>query len=356
MNDKPASAKNPALKVQSAQEKVMFGKDAKNEPQRAIIFMPGIDNAYTEAEKGGITTRQTPSKAPAKRTPTTKVVKKVKKKPVKKPTKKAAVKALSPARRSEALAKSVVSDFSDRLIKEAKTRGGYLSVSDLELLNKDFQKKASELEVAFEKSFEEYIQDHERKSWVNSRRRPFDRMLVKTFSHLLEDDSRKIKRSKYVSRRMLPGFFVALNLMLGTDVRNDYQGKCRAITKLATQQNGKEFDWDDIYENEDARAIAFDALVEIASNFSDLKKRREWFVDLVNSNLNATSAEADEDIKNWTMSAQGFDEFFDALMSELRIAVSMEAGRSLITRRHSAETTEKLVALMKKLAPSARST
>ena len=76
---------------------------------------------------------------------------------------------------------------------------------------------------------------------------------------------------------MLPGFFVALNLMLGSDIRESYQGKCRAIVKIARKQEGEEFDWDDIYQHEDARAIAFDALIDIASNFRDFAKRREWF-------------------------------------------------------------------------------
>jgi len=328
----------------------MFGKPVAGTPQRAEIITPDKDGAYKDVKKGGISTRQvkpvTPKPAAAQN------------KPVKPPTKQAAKtapakkkkkKKKSPAQESQELAESVVLSFTYRLIDEARAKGGYLSVSDLKELNKDFEKKTEEMKVAIEKSFDDYITDHERKSWLNSRTRPFDRMLVKTFSHLLEDESRKIKRSELVSRRMLPGFFVALNLMLGTDIRDSYQGKCRAIVKIIGQQNGRDFDWDDIYENEDARAIVFDALVDIASNFSDLNKRRDWFVDLINSHQESQGGPVDEEIEPWAITHEGFDEFFQALMSELRVAVSMEAGRSLITRRRDEETTKNLIKLIKKL-------
>ena len=154
---------------------------------------------------------------------------------------------------------------------------------------------------------------------------------------------------------MLPGFFVALNLMLGTDIRDSYQGKCRAIVKIIGQQNGQDFDWDDIYDNEDARAIVFDALVDIAGSFADLNKRRDWFVDLINSHLESPGIDMDEESQAWSITPEGFDEFFEALMSELRVAVSMEAGRSLITRRRDEKTTENLIRLMKKLGRPATS-
>jgi len=351
MNKKPETAKNPALKIKAAQEKIMFGKPVADEPQRAEIIMPGKNGAYNDVKKGGISTRQV---KPAKPKPVAAPRQPVK--PAAKPATKQAAKSVpvkkkkkSPAQESQELAEGVVLSFTYRLIDEARAKGGYLSVSDLKELNKDFEEKTAEMKVAIEKSFDDYIADHERKSWLNSRTRPFDRMIVKSFSHLLEDESRKIKRSKLVSRRMLPGFFIALNLMLGTDIRDSYQGKCRAIVKIIGQRNGNDFDWDDIYDNEDARAIVFDALVDIAGNFSDLNKRRDWFVDLVNSHLENPGDVEDEESQAWAFTPEGFDEFFQALMSELRVAVSMEAGRSLVTRRRDEKTTENLIKLIKKM-------
>ena len=84
MNDKPNQAKNPALKIQAAREKVMFGEAANSEPQRAEIIMPGKDKSYSQVSKGGIASRQAPARkpgvkpAPAKNKPATKQVKKTK--------------------------------------------------------------------------------------------------------------------------------------------------------------------------------------------------------------------------------------------------------------------------------------
>ncbi len=339
MNDKTTPAKNPALKVQAAREKIMFGKAVEAAPQRAEIIQPGKDKAYTQKEKGGIAAKPVKAKKKAAKP----IAKKTKAKAKPRPKK------VSPAEQSQNLAEEVVLSFTYKLIDEARAKGGYLSVADLKTLNKDFQNKTADMKLAIEKSFEDYVVDHDRKSWSNSRTRPFDRMMVKTFSHLLEDESRRIKRSELISRRMLPGFFVALNLMLGADMREAYQGKCRAIVKIVGQRTDGDFDWDDIYENEDARAIAFDALVDIAGNFSDLNKRRGWFIDLVNSHLAPVTETAEGEAEAWALNAAGFDEFFEALTSELRVAVSMQAGRSLITRRRDAETTASITKLMKKL-------
>jgi uncharacterized protein (DUF2249 family) len=55
---------------------------------------------------------------------------------------------------------------------------------------------------------------------------------------------------------MLPGFFLAINLMLGDDVIEDQQARYRAIIKQLQETNGDAFEWVDAYEDPEADRLA----------------------------------------------------------------------------------------------------
>lgn len=350
-------------------EKIHVGKPVRPEPQRADIFMPGDGNNYGQSMKGGLTTAQPkpaakrtasqivnvkadvkPQAAPPKPAAKPKAAQKPKKNPpvpgraIPKKTKK---RTPSPEEQTEQLAQSVVSTFTSRLTEEANAKGGYLSVQDLHALNKEFEQKTEELKTVFKKSFEDYVSAREKASWDQARKFPFDRMIVKTFSYMLESDSRKLRRSDSVSRRILPGFFMALSMVLGPDKMEAYQGKCRAVVKLIKKAYGDKFEWEDIYESDDARAIVIDALIDVAHGFDDIDKRAEWFIDLVNTHLPPVDDSLTQTEAEWIFTAEGFKQFFRALMSDLNEALDSEAGRLLITRRHGVDETIELITLLK---------
>ena len=351
-------------------EQIHVGEARQPEPQRAEIFMPGAGNAYGPASQGGVTTAQVkPVAKPAakpvakKRTASQiasvkadvkpKVAAKTAKKnppvPGRKIPAKTKKRVPSPEEQTQELAQSVVSSFTSRLTEEANAKGGYLSVQDLEVLNKEFEQKTTELKATLDKSFEDYVSAREKASWDQSRKYPFDRMIVKTFSYMLETDSRKLRRSDSVSRRILPGFFMALSMILGPDQMEAYQGKCRAVVKLVKKAYGNKFEWEDIYESDDARAIVIDALIDIAHSFDDIDKRSGWFIDMVNSHLPPADDKTTQTEAEWTFTTEGFKQFLRALLSDLNEALESEGGRLLITRRHGVDETVELVALMKSL-------
>ena len=348
--------------------------------------MPNKGNNYGPATKGGVTTKQTEPAMPKPATPVAKPAAKrtassivgVKSdvtanapapKPATKPAAKAApavtkksppmpgrkspdktkMRTPAPEEQTQQLAESMVSGFTDRLTQEAIAKGGSLSVQDLEALNQEFKQQTQELKGVLDKSFEDYVTARERASWSQSRKYPYDRMIVKTFSYMLEDDGRKLKSSDSVSRRILPGFFMALTMILGPDKLEAYQGKCRAVVKLVKKAYGKKFEWEDVYESDDARAIVIDSLIDIAHSFSDMERRSEWFIDMVNAHLPPPDDKTTQTEAEWAFTPEGFRLFFNALMSDLNDALESEGGRLLITRRHGVEETIELVELMKSL-------
>jgi len=349
------------------------------EPLRADIFMPGLGNTYGKSSKGGIASQHVqPAAKPAVKKKVSEIASLKASPPAVPPPAQPAVKPAvqpvaatpakksppvpgrkipqkkskrtpSPEQRTQQLAKSVVSTFTSRLTEEATAKGGFLSIQDLESLNQEFEQKTEELKTVLEKSFEDYVSAREKASWDLSRKYPFDRMIVKTFSDMLETDSRKLRRSDSVSRRILPGFFMALTMILGPDKLDSYQGKCRAVVKLVKKAYGDKFEWEDIYENDDARAIVIDALIDIAHGFDDIDRRAPWFIDMINSHLPPPDEKTTQTEAEWTFTSDGFKQFFKALMSDLNDALESEGGRLLITRRYSVEETIELVALMKGL-------
>ncbi len=361
-------------------ENILYGQAKPPAPKRAEIFMPGKGNSYGPASKGGVTTEQVkPAAKPPASPPVAKktasqivgVKADVTPKAAAAPTARAPAPAAkpklstpmpgrkipqktkkripSPEEQTKQLAQSVVSSFTSRLTAEATAKGSYLSVQDLQSLNQEFEQKTDELKQVLEKSFEDYVSAREKSSWDQARKYPFDRMIVKTFSDMLETDSRKLRRSDSVSRRILPGFFMALTMILGPDRLEAYQGKCRAVVKLVKRAYGDKFEWEDIYESDDARAIVIDALIDIAHGFDDIDKRAVWFIDMVNSHLPPADDKTTQTEAEWTFSTEGFKQFFRALMSDLNDALDSEGGRLLITRRHGVEETVELVSLMKGL-------
>lgn len=336
-------------------ERIHVGQARRPAPQRAEIFMPGEGNTYARSTKGGINTRQVkpaakqPAAKPAAKPVAARKPKRNPPVPGRKIPQKTRKRIPSPEEQTRQLAQSVVSSFTSRLTEEATARGGYLSVQDLQSLNSEFEQKTDELKSVLDKSFEDYVSAREKASWDQSRKYPFDRMIVKTFSYMLETDSRKLRRSDSVSRRILPGFFMALSMILGPDKIEAYQGKCRAVVKLVKKAYGDKFEWEDIYESDDTRAIVIDALIDIVHGFDDIDRRAAWFIDLVNSHLPPADDQTTQTEAGWTFTSAGFKQFFKALISDLSEALESEGGRLLITRRHGVEETVELVALMKSL-------
>ncbi len=303
--------------------------------QRAEIFTPG-QGGYRKTGYGGLTDRIAKPKSVGRSQPQPAAPPQPAPKPAPKPAAKPKMPVdASPAGQSKAMAETVVGSFVDQLTKKAQASGGYLTVQDLQTMNKEFQEKAVALQSVFERSFEDYVEARERSSWDQSRNFPFDRLIVKKFSYLFEKGKALITGKNTLSRRMLPGFFMAVNMMMGPDATEDYQEKCRKIVNAIREKRGQAFTWDDAYKNAAADKVVQDAMITIALQFENLEKRSIWFIDLVNNHL----APADEDAPDalWQMSQGAFMRFFDALLSDLMAIVETEGGRMDITKRYGVE-------------------
>jgi len=233
---------------------------------------------------------------------------------------------------SKALATTMVESFVERMKAEAQAKGGDLTVQDMENMQDYFDRQAQALSGALENSFEVYIKARERSVWDSQRNFPFDRLMVKKFSGLFRDG--EALGADDLCRRMLPGFFVALGMMLGPKVVDGYQEKLRAVVDRVRGDGTTVFNWDDVYKDRTAKTLAPNAEVEVAQHFDEFEKRAQWFITMVNGHLTPVEAGAHANVIGWEITEPGFKHFLHALMTDLRAQLDTDSGKMAITKKY----------------------
>jgi len=305
-------------------------QDASNE--QAVKFTRGASGrVYGAKDKDG-------TEAPPQQPAPIKAVKKVKKKVKKKVAKKAAPAKAAPApapktakEHSQVLAQTVVTSFTDRLKLEAGKKGGMLSVEDIENLNEEFEKKMGALETVFEASFNQFLKSREKESdEIVPKSMPFNRLLISRFARFFKDG--------IVSRRILPGFNMAIGMMLGQELLDGYQDRCRGIMKRLGNGNEDNCDLQEYYYDKEAGEVALDAQIAMTFHFKNFDRRVEWFVDLVNDHLAPAAADADAKEKEFQFSKGMLVRILDAMLTDLKETISTEGGRLAITKQYGVDT------------------
>ena len=304
--------------------------------ERAEIFKPNGKSAYERHGEGGTSSarpRQAPAPAPkpAAAAPAAKAATTA----APPPTEGSSAKA-----QGQALAETVVGAMVDRMAALAQSKGGTLTIADIQNMGTEFQQQTSALSTVFEQTLTQTARAASGQSWDQVRKAPFDRIIVKTFSHMFADGTQLRDQKKGLSRRMLPGFFMALNMMLGEENVRALQDKCRDILDTLRQTKDGDFQWDYFYENTEARALVVDAMITMALHFENLGRREAWFLDLVNSHLGPAD-DPGSPAAHWQLTAPAFyrllNAMFDCLKKELK-----GDGRAAILDRHGNEKIAKL--------------
>ncbi len=255
----------------------------------------------------------------------------------------------TPGNQSQALAETVVASFLDRLKAEAKRNGGMLTIQDLDNLEGEFAKKAEALQIVFEKTFEDKKRGQKPPAWQSPRDFPFNRLIVEKFSSMFSGEDQLMDDEYAVSRRILPGFFLAVNMMMGEDLVEEFQDRCRVIIDRLGDDD--DFQWSDLYADPEGKLVSLDAQVTLAYHFENLEKRAAWFVDLINSHM---APPAEEGGTEWQFSERGFLHFLGFLLSDLKETLSTETGRMYITKRHGVDACVTLAEILKDVESGAR--
>lgn len=247
------------------------------------------------------------------------------------------------AAQSKVLAETIVFSFTDRLKSEAIKAGGWLTIADIERLAGEFERKRTQLEAMFRQTFEIYVQARERAAFDHARQYPFDRLLVNTFAELFKPARNDLDGLDRVTRKVLPGFFMALDRMVPAEKIEAFQARCRTILNRLAQGDERVLDWSALYANPEANDLLLDALVALAPYFEALDKRRQWFLPLVNDNL---QPDLEDD---WQLTPKGFNTMVLLMFEPLRKTLISAPERAKLSMRHGAAECSRLQLMLEKM-------
>jgi len=253
----------------------------------------------------------------------------------------------TPREHSRVIAKTVVGSFVDRMKTEAERKGGTLTLKDIEALDQEFAEKTAALEVLFEKTFQEYVRNYS-KAAKDRRHHPFDRLIVTAIERLFPRGSGQDAVKGTISRRILPGFFMAVNMMMGPDVMAEYRLKAGTVFDRVNKASTNGANWNGFVSDTEAQALRRDALVDMAVHFANPDKRASWFMDMINNHLSPIESDPETGAE-WQLTRALYERLIDSMFSDLMAAVNDPHAREGITQRFGPETCASVVAIMKGL-------
>ncbi|WP_245651072.1 hypothetical protein [Paramagnetospirillum marisnigri] len=213
----------------------------------------------------------------------------------------------------------MVGHFVTRLEVEAGKAGGSLSAAQIRALAQRFvAAEQSRFKGYYQRAFDECTIAREALLLESARKMPFDRILIRRFAHLFPARTGDDGGSGIMSRRIIPGFNLAIGKMIGPALYQQCDQTCEAILSRHTAPDGS-LDWAAIYADPQAKALVNEALVVVAGTFSSFDKRRIWFSDMVNANLTPVRRGASDE--SFRLGESGFAALMRALFADLAAAL-----------------------------------
>ena len=146
-----------------------------------------------------------------------------------------------------AIANTMIGHFATRLEVEARRAGGSLSAEAIRALAERFMaEEGARFAPALQRSWDSCTQAREAAQWQSARANPFDRILTKPFAHLFPARRGDDGGIGVLSRRLLPGFHLAVDKMIGPALFEQCQRKAQAILDRHRRADGAT-DWDAVH-------------------------------------------------------------------------------------------------------------
>lgn len=249
--------------------------------------------------------------------------------------------------RARQLADAVVDAFTTKIKSEIEKHGGYLGLRHVDALTDELQAKARQLSTLFAQALEDAAREQDELRWHAIKRPAFDRLMVKRFETLFIHREADHAMHGVLSRRCLPGFFLALSMMLGPEAMEAFHRRCdAAVERIMGGQ--LPVDWNLVDQDAGAREVVLDAQYTIAGYFDEPARRFEWFMHIVNSHLAPTKSDHDPDA-NWELTSGAMQLLAQNLLSDLSETVHDDAAWNRLAARHPGADRAKMKTILDRL-------
>lgn len=220
---------------------------------------------------------------------------------------------------------TMVGHFATRLEVEAAKHGGSLSAAQIRALAQHFvEAEQTRFAAYYRRAWDDCTRRREILRWEGAREQPFDRILMRRFAHLFPPRGGDEGGEGLLSRRMIPGFHAAIGMMIGPTLQEQCRRRSAAIVARHPRPAGGT-DWRAVHADPESSTLVDDVLMVVAHYFTDFRKRRAWFLELVNARLApARPGAADE---AWRLDETAFAALMRALFEGLGAAAHADPER-----------------------------
>jgi hypothetical protein len=234
------------------------------------------------------------------------------------------------------LGEALHAKFMQLLNNKISETGGHLTPSDVEEMGEEFKIHIEDIKTAFLAAVESYTLARERSRIDSVRTHLFTRLMVRKFEHRLRDENTLKQHPEFLSRRMLPGFGIMLSMMFGKPKLASYEKRIKAVAERLSHESGGQIDWDQFYREPEIKKLALRAEIEIAQNFQNIDKRKDWMVAMINSNLIPSDDQWGG--AEWTFNDDAATKLLTSLFVDLRAALKNPNARQRFSETLDADT------------------
>jgi len=237
---------------------------------------------------------------------------------------------------ADELGEALHAKFLQLLTDKVGAHGGQITMEDVAEMSEAFREEIETIEARFIEAVESITLARSPSRKKNGRSQLFHRLMTRNFEDRFTDERSLHHEPDKLSRRMLPGFFTMLSLMLGKPELDAYEEQMQQLVeRLGAKQDGQ-VDWEAVYRSPEARNIALRAEIEIAKYFANIDKRLTWMIALVNSNLlPPTEPHAGE---AWKFEEPAAERLLAGLFRDVRGALADGASRKTFITHIGADT------------------
>jgi len=287
------------------------------------VTQPALARRRTTKPEGNEAVKPAEAKSAGKRTG----------KPVKKPAS-----AAKPSEiRTDGSAEDIADDLGDmiheRFMSMLKDKlaenDGYLSDDDVEEMSQELRGQLSDIREVFVTAVESNAKARIARRERTDRSESFKRFMVSKFENRFAPETVVARDAEKLTRRMLPGFFSAMFMLLGPDKLERYEQRAGTITDALRNRLGDDFTWERVYKSTDARKISLRALIDMSWHFQDLDKRIAWLVALVNSNM---IPDPDGPAEEWLLTHDSARAVLRDIFSDLVTTLSNKSAHDALVR------------------------
>ena len=206
--------------------------------------------------------------------------------------------------------------------------GGY-KLEDLRDLAERFRTSQRSAPALLKNSFFSCNQARLNAAWKDDQDDHLLRLLIEQISPLFVQEGGPKLEWGGLSRHMLPGLFKAIVQAVGIRTLEDFDHDCTIIVNRLRKEAETDFEWDDFFNDREARRVLINILADLAHSFENFGQCRESFISAVNNDELSGSSGGPE----WRFDEKQFSTFARYFFVPLIEAMVSDEERAYVADR-----------------------